>query len=147
MLSMENTRKKIYVAGPLFTSGERWYLEQVDQVCRNAGFETYLPHRDAGLAGADESSCKACFMKDKQILDEIDLVVAVLNGTDVDSGTAWEIGYATARCVPVLGIYDDKRLRAAQSALNPMIHFSVKICADLEDLSQKLKVLSGSSST
>ena len=33
----------IYVAGPLFDPGERWYLEQIDAICRDLGLRTYLP--------------------------------------------------------------------------------------------------------
>ena len=37
---------KAYIAGPLFDDGERWWIERVDQVVREAGFTTFLPHRD-----------------------------------------------------------------------------------------------------
>ena len=47
-----------------------------------------------------------------QALDACDLIVAVLDGTDVDSGTAAEIGYGFARGKPVLGYRGDIRLAA-----------------------------------
>jgi nucleoside 2-deoxyribosyltransferase len=37
---------KAYVAGPLFDEGERWWIERVEQVLVEAGFTTFLPHRD-----------------------------------------------------------------------------------------------------
>ena len=43
-------------------------------------------------------------------IDRCDLVFAVLDGTDVDSGTASEIGYAFARGKPILGYRGDFRL-------------------------------------
>jgi nucleoside 2-deoxyribosyltransferase len=45
-------------------------------------------------------------------LDECDAVLAILDGTDVDSGTAAEIGYAFAKGKPILGYRGDFRLSA-----------------------------------
>jgi len=134
---MANTTAKIYVAGPLFTSAERAYLEQIDRICREAGFSTYLPHRDAGIS-SDAASREQCFKMDKAALDEVALIVAVLNGPDVDSGTAWEMGYAYARGIPVLSITDDKRLQQVPQSLNPMLYFSQKYCTSLVELREEL---------
>jgi len=65
---------KIYVAGPLFTEGERWLLEKIDAVCREAGYETYLPHRDAGVFDRDSDS-SPFFQQDLLRLQEADVVV------------------------------------------------------------------------
>jgi nucleoside 2-deoxyribosyltransferase len=45
-------------------------------------------------------------------IDRCELVFAVLDGTDVDSGTASEIGYAFAKGKPILGYRGDFRLAA-----------------------------------
>src|SRR5688500_17150549 len=45
-----------------------------------------------------------------------DLVVAVLDGTDVDSGTASEIGFAYAQGKPVVGLRTDFRLAGENEA-------------------------------
>ena len=92
--SMGSSRALIYIAGPLFDPGERWYLEQVDAVCRAAGYDTYLPHRDGGLKAGPDTDFGAIFAADLAALTRAGLVVAVWNGPDVDSGTAWEIGFA-----------------------------------------------------
>lgn len=42
-------------------------------------------------------------------IDDCDAVVALLDGTQVDDGTAWEIGYAYAKGKPVVGIRTDFR--------------------------------------
>jgi nucleoside 2-deoxyribosyltransferase len=47
-----------------------------------------------------------------EAIDACDLVFAVLDGTDVDSGTAAEIGYACARGKTILGYRGDIRLSA-----------------------------------
>ena len=50
--------------------------------------------------------------KNRDLIDACDLVFAVLDGVDVDSGTAAEIGYAFARGKPILGYRGDFRLSA-----------------------------------
>ena len=38
--------ENVYVAGPLFDEGERWWIEQIEQTITAIGFNTFLPHRD-----------------------------------------------------------------------------------------------------
>src|SRR3954467_3152138 len=45
-------------------------------------------------------------------IDKCDVVFAVLDGPDVDSGTASEVGYAYARQKPIVGYRSDFRLSA-----------------------------------
>ncbi len=130
---------KIYVAGPLFTEGERWLLERIDEVCHAAGYETYLPHRDAGLFDRDGDSAPF-FQQDLRRLQEADMVVAVLNSADVDSGTAWEMGYFYAvKQGPLIGYMHDSRFPHPRAQLNPMIYNSVQVLVhDLEALADVL---------
>jgi nucleoside 2-deoxyribosyltransferase len=50
--------------------------------------------------------------KNRTLIDACDMVFAVLDGTDVDSGTAAEIAYAFAKGRPILGYRGDFRLSA-----------------------------------
>jgi nucleoside 2-deoxyribosyltransferase len=50
--------------------------------------------------------------KNVDAIDRCEAVVAVLDGVDVDSGTAAEIGYAFARGKSILGYRGDFRLSA-----------------------------------
>lgn len=34
-------RPYAYVAGPLFDEGERWFIEKIDQLVQDAGFDTF----------------------------------------------------------------------------------------------------------
>ena len=131
---------KIYVAGPLFTEGQRWLLERVDAVCREQGFETYLPHRDAGLFDRDSDS-SFFFQQDLRQLAEADAVVAVLNGDDVDSGTAWEMGYFYAqKGGPIIGYVSDTRKPHPKAQLNPMVVGGLHdLVHDLEALAAALQ--------
>ncbi len=130
---------KIYVAGPLFTEGQRWLLERVDAVCRAQGYETYLPHRDAGLYDRDSDS-SFFFRQDLQQLQEAAVVVAVLNGDDVDAGTAWEMGYFYAvKGGPIVGYVRDTRKPHPSAQLNPMVVGSLHaLVHDLEALAEVL---------
>jgi len=132
---------KIYVAGPLFTEGQRWLLERVDAVCRQQGFETYLPHRDAGLFDRDSDS-SFFFQQDLRQLQEAAIVVAVLNGDDVDSGTAWEMGYFYAvKGGPIVGYVHDTRKPHPKAQLNPMVVGSLHTL--VQDLDALAEVLAG----
>ena len=109
--------KYIYVAGPLFNAHERWYLEQIAERLENAGYRTFLPHRDAGLVTLRSSEERLrIFQGDLNALNEADLIVALLTGADHDSGTSAELGYMYALGKPCYGINDDKR-----GALNNII--------------------------
>jgi len=133
---------KIYVAGPLFTEGQRWLLERIDAVCREQGFETYLPHRDAGLFDRDSDS-SFFFQQDLRQLQEAAIVVAVLNGDDVDSGTAWEMGYFYAvKDGPIVGYVHDTRKPHPRAQLNPMVVGSLHaLVQDLDALVEALRAL------
>ena len=98
--------KKAYIAGPLFDDHEREYLEKITEIVEDFGFETFLPHRDAGLVTGDFTKDKKIkvFDEDMKYLEPADLVVALLTGRDVDSGTAAEIGYAFRAGKKLIGI-------------------------------------------
>ena len=92
-----------YIAGPLFNQGERWFDEQIEACAVRAGFETFLPHRDNKEAQQDERSLDAIFRGDLRGLDKATVVIANLNGSAIDDGTAWEIGYAFAKGKHLVG--------------------------------------------
>ncbi len=81
-------------------------------------------------------------------IDRADGVVAVLDGTDVDSGTAAEIGYAFARGKLIVGYRGDFRLSADNegSAVNLQVEFFIResggaIVSRYEDLEMCLRPL------
>lgn len=101
---------RIYIAGPLFNTHERWYLEQIAAALEGAGYQTFLPHRDAGLVDFTTPSAQTrIFRADIAALDDCDLCVALLTGADQDSGTSAELGYLFARGKLCFGIWDDFR--------------------------------------
>ena len=101
---------KVYVAGPLFSAHERQHLETIAMALEQAGYATFLPHRDAGLVTytSDEERMRI-FELDIEALDDCDVCVAALGGPDHDSGTSAELGYMFAKGKACFGIRDDKR--------------------------------------
>jgi nucleoside 2-deoxyribosyltransferase len=61
-------------------------------------------------------------------IDKCEAVLAVLDGVDVDSGTASEIGYAFARSKPILGYRGDFRLSADNegSSVNLQVEYFIR---------------------
>lgn len=125
---------KIYIAGPLFTVGERTILERIDEVCKKHSNKTYLPHRDGGIFNRIGGSVDL-FRKDVSELLDAAIVIAVLNGNDVDSGTSWEIGYAFALDKRIIGFVEDSRIFSEEGQINLMILNSLdSICHNFKEL-------------
>jgi nucleoside 2-deoxyribosyltransferase len=131
------TVPRAYVAGPLFDEGERWWMEKVDALVADAGFVTFLPHRDN--PPKDEFNVRAIFENDKRGIDECDVVVASLNGIATDDGTAWELGYAYAKGKYIIGLYTDWRMRFEHEVVNLMMECSMhQLVRSLDELQAAL---------
>ena len=122
-------RPRVYLASPLgFSQAGRLFYEMVlIPVVRDLGFEVLDPWasndptRIAAVAamppGPDRvDAWRALNLEigaaNRDAIDRADGVVAVLDGVDVDSGTAAEIGYAFARGRWIVGYRGDFRLSA-----------------------------------
>jgi len=130
----------VYVAGPLFDEGERWFIEKVDALIRSCGYDTFLPHRDNPPKTAD--NVELIFLNDKGGIDRCDVVVANLNGVTTDDGTAWEMGYAYAKGKFTIGLHTDWRARfpAPNEVVNLMMQCSVdRLVRSLEELGAELR--------
>lgn len=121
-------RPRVYVASPLgFATTSDWYRTAISDEVRGAGLELLDPWHDPRrkfekeLKAAEalplvadrrhelERLDKKAGRKNHRLLGRADAVLAVLDGPDVDSGTAAEIGFATAQQIPVVGFRSDRR--------------------------------------
>jgi nucleoside 2-deoxyribosyltransferase len=68
---------------------------------------------------SDLAAPRLIFDSCKSALDACGCVVALLDGAQIDDGTAWEIGYAYSRGIPVYGIRTDCRI-AGETRFNRM---------------------------
>ena len=126
-----------YIAGPLFNEKEQEFLEDINAVCRAIGISTYLPSQDGGLLSDDNDD--EVFQTDIDALNKADIVVASLNGVDVDSGTAFEIGYAFAIGKKLFGLHTDFRTFSPTSEVNLMLLKSCVMCHSLQELDTALR--------
>lgn len=135
-------KKQIYLAGPLFSRAERDFNLYLRDRLVEIGFEVFLPQEDGDdtLSSRLEEKMRNIFINDVKGIDGSDIVLAVLDGgSDVDSGTAWEMGYAYAKGIPVLGLKTDFRTFGDEGIVNLMMEMSVeKLERDVEGI---LKVL------
>ncbi|MBA4810675.1 MAG: nucleoside 2-deoxyribosyltransferase [Acidimicrobiales bacterium] len=131
--------KTVYVAGPLFDEGERWWIEQIEQTIIEMGFDTFLPHRDNPEKTPE--TVQLIFENNRNAIQDSDLVVANLNGITTDDGTAWELGYAAALGKPAIGVFTDWRSRfEGEELVNLMISRSLnQTVRSLNELSDALK--------
>ncbi len=118
-------KKTIYLAGPLFTHAELEFNRKLRDMLHEKGFAVFLPQEDAEDAKKEREhqNQEYIFQLCVEGVDSSDLVVAVLDGVDVDSGTAWEIGYAYAKGKPVIGLRTDFR-ELSDGIVNLMIEVS-----------------------
>ena len=133
-------RPYAYVAGPLFDEGERWFIEKIDQLVQDAGFDTFLPHRDNPPKTAENVG--EIFINDKGGIDRCQVVVANLNGIMTDDGTAWEMGYAYANNKFIIGLFTDWRARFpnGNEVVNLMMQCSMnKLVRSLDELDVALR--------
>lgn len=125
---------RIYLAGPLFSEAERDWLKKLQLEMQNSGYEVVWPYelfeQSEVDSWGDEAAGKIMeYCRDA--LADCDLVVALLDGAQVDDGTAWEIGFARARGMPVFGIRTDFRFggETANGRVNAMIAGSCETIA------------------
>ena len=119
-------KKTIYFAGPLFTQAERMWNLRLSETIKTlrTDLEIFLPQKidkEAIVNG------KLDFGKIFRIcidgIDNSDIVVAILDGSDSDSGTCFECGYAFSKRKPIIGIRTDIR-GGEDNGLNAMLNHS-----------------------
>ena len=114
----------VYIAGPLFSDGERAFNEQVDAIVRSCGHDTYLPQRDGGrvtdlpdtIDGVDKHTY--LFRLDCENLRHCDVFLYLMDGRVPDEGASFALGFFTpfipAVILPSVG---EKRVRILSLSL------------------------------
>lgn len=123
---------KIYTAGPLFTLAERQFITSLTTFLRTKGFQLLVPQEMCD----GETDTKKIFELCRNSIDEASLVLAILDGSDADSGTCWEVGYAYARGKTIVGIRTDFRQTGDTGSLNCMLVFGATEVIILNCLAQ-----------
>jgi nucleoside 2-deoxyribosyltransferase len=104
-------KSRIYFAGPLFTQAEWRWNERLIDALRKAGYDVIAPQEQAAamLAGKAPLERQILFNGNIEGIERCSAVIAILDGVDADSGTAWECGYAYKKGRPVVGVRTDLR--------------------------------------
>ncbi len=113
---------RVYYAAPLFTAAQRAWNAANAARLRDAlpRIELLMPQEfcasfeaadtaDHGSGRLGKPDFPAIFKAGRDRLHSAGYCIAILDGTDVDSGTAWEVGYAHARGTVVVGLRTDWR--------------------------------------
>lgn len=133
---------KIYLSGPLFSAGEIAWGERLSALLREnlTDMEIIWPHEIV----PERAKPEGIFRANLRALDECDLMVALLDGAQVDDGTAWEMGYFFSQGKKILGIRTDFRRagESDESRVNLMIECSCqKVVSSTEELYLELERL------
>jgi len=155
--------KSIYVASPFgfFEAGRDFMYSKIIPSIESAGYKVLDPWNltsqdliDSALSAPYGLERKKAWEKINPVIGknnacaikECSGLVAVLDGTDVDSGTASEIGYAAALGKKILGYRNDFRLSCDNdgSAVNLQVEYFIKInggkiVSNIEELKKELK--------
>ena len=142
---MKGKTMKIYLAGPLGFSeaGRSFHDGKLIPAIVRLGYEVIDPWKltdqrkiDAVAALPYGPARRDAWQKlnveiggnNRSGIDRSDLIVAVLDGVDVDSGTASEIGYGFAKGKRIIGYRGDFRLSADNegSAVNLQVEYFIR---------------------
>ncbi len=133
--------KNVYLAAPLFSDAECDFNRKLRDEIKSMGFKVFLPQEDSNNIKDEKNRQQIIFSKNLAAIGKSDILVAVIDGADVDSGTAWEIGYAFAKGKPVIGLRTDFRTLGIEGTVNLMAERSVILCTSISELLNRLKML------
>jgi nucleoside 2-deoxyribosyltransferase len=129
-------KHKIYLSGPLFSQAEiAWGRHVKAFLEERLRFEVIWPQELA------KGTIEQIFQANVGAMSECNLMVAMLDGPQVDDGTAWEVGYFFSQGKKIIGLRTDFR-RAGESdrsKVNLMVECSCRhVARSLEELAQSL---------
>ena len=119
----------IYLAGPLFTAAEREFNSRLAESIKKKRNDliVLLPQETAVKFKNYKNKNQEIFRDCIDSINKADIIVALLEGADADSGTSVELGYAYSKGKAILGIRTDFRI-SEEKGLNLMLPFS---CTEL----------------
>jgi nucleoside 2-deoxyribosyltransferase len=116
---------RLYLAASVFSSFDRHRNSVIAQKLIDRGYRVFLP-QDIQTSTGERPSEEQIFKECVSGITGSDLIVGVVDGPDIDSGTAWELGYAYAHQKPIVVLRTDYR-SAEKGPLNIMIQCSSEL--------------------
>lgn len=125
-------KKKVYIAGPLFSESELEFNLRMNEFLKNLGFDTFLPQEDGHLLSElmekgfeKDNALQMIFQKDVEKIKDCDIIVFVMDGRVPDEGACVEIGLAYAYDKECFGLKTDSRSLMSDMD-NPLIIGALK---------------------
>ena len=112
---------KIYLAAPLFTDKQKYAINEVVKYLRAEGETVFSPMEFTVENAWDISNqewAKKVYDHDVEGINDCDVVVAIYEGLNSDTGTAWEIGYAYAKGKDVILLCTDSSAKLSLMDVN-----------------------------
>ena len=113
---------RLYLAGPLFAEAERAWIDGLAARLRAEGFDCFVPHEQFRELGP--LTPEAVYTVDAEGVRGANALVAWLDGTSIDDGTACEIGMfaqliesGDPRYKGIVGIVTDLRAQRRRGAV------------------------------
>ena len=130
---------KIFLAAPLFNEAEREFNSRIAKRLREKGFEAWLAQEAPFIKQGAHKEKTIIYEGDILALKTSDVVVAILDGAEVDAGVAYEMGYAKALGKPIIGLKTDYRTFSAMEEVNLMLEVPlIKVCRSLDEVIDSL---------
>ena len=119
----------IYLAGPLFSLAQRRFNEEFAKALEQSLIPSMviLPQEHAAKLDEAAGFAERMYRFALDAINHSDVVVAILDGSDADSGTCIELGYAKAKGKLIVGVRTDFRT-GEDRGLNLMVS---NICSHL----------------
>lgn len=137
----ENRELTVYFAAALFSQAERaWNAALAARLeARMPGLTVILPQsfEHEGTV-SNEEIFRMCLAG----LERADMVVAILDGQEADSGTCLEVGYARGRGKPVIGVRTDFR-QNQDAGLNVMLRHGCTSIVTFYSFNESVDQLAG----
>jgi nucleoside 2-deoxyribosyltransferase len=130
----------VYLAAPLFSEAERNFNASIARLLEANLFDVHLPQTSGDDSRVrDVWEQERLFVSNKTALDQSDIIVAIIDGADADSGTAWEMGYAFATGKTVIALRTDFRRVGDHEQVNLMLEQSARVVCSTEELLAALR--------
>lgn len=102
-VAARNETPRVYLAGPFFSIGQRWLVEEARAALLALGANVFSPLHELGIGGDPHTIAEA----DLKGLQQCSAVLALVD--DEDLGTVFEVGYARSRNIPVIAFTETPR--------------------------------------
>lgn len=117
---------RIYLAAAVFSMADKLFNSYIKEILEElTNIEVFLPQNISPYNKDGRKDMRHVFLKCKSEIDTSDMIVAVVDGADVDAGVSWELGYAYSQGIPYICIRTDNR-KSEDKGVNVMLEYSAK---------------------